>query len=178
MENKLIFSCAFVVIAVVSSCSNGENFVDKYRKDELCVMTVPPKLSRLTWLIGEWEYNFEGGRTIESWSNYFDNKMLGYSYTLMGNDTVSFESILIEEVYPDLFYIPTVREQNNAQPIKFKLSELKQDYVLFENPKHDFPQKISYQKLATDSLVAEISGLMEGDSSELSEIKFPMRRIK
>jgi hypothetical protein len=47
--------------------------------------------------------------------------------------------------------------------------------MIFENPAHDFPQFISYTKITTDSLVAEISGTKNGQARKQ---RFPMKRIK
>jgi len=34
--------------------------------------------------------------------------------------------------------------------------------IVFENPKHDYPNKITYSLVEKDSLIAEISGLKKG----------------
>jgi hypothetical protein len=47
--------------------------------------------------------------------------------------------------------------------------------LVFENPKHDYPKKITYTKINDDSLVAEISGILDGKPS--SE-KFSMKKNK
>jgi hypothetical protein len=47
--------------------------------------------------------------------------------------------------------------------------------LVFENPKHDYPKKITYTQITEDSLEAEISGILEGKAS--SE-KFSMKKIK
>jgi hypothetical protein len=36
---------------------------------------------------------------------------------------------------------------------------------VFENPKHDYPQKIVYKKATENSLVATISGMQQGKVS-------------
>jgi hypothetical protein len=44
--------------------------------------------------------------------------------------------------------------------------------LVFENPNHDFPNTIIYNKVEKDSLVAEISGMKEGVlKSELFKMK-------
>ena len=49
------------------------------------------------------------------------------------------------------------------------------DFMVFENPEHDFPTKITYKKINADSIVAEISGNRNG--KQASEL-FPMKRAK
>jgi hypothetical protein len=45
--------------------------------------------------------------------------------------------------------------------------------LVFENPKHGFPSKISYTQITKDSLFAEISGIQ--DKKAVKEA-FPMSR--
>ncbi|MNY81490.1 hypothetical protein D3C86_2230780 [compost metagenome] len=45
--------------------------------------------------------------------------------------------------------------------------------MVFENSKHDFPNKIIYNLVEKDSLIAEISGLKKG---KLYTEKFVMKR--
>lgn len=46
--------------------------------------------------------------------------------------------------------------------------------LVFENPEHDFPQRIGYTRVGPDSL----AGWIEGDSGgELRRIRFPFRRV-
>jgi hypothetical protein len=44
---------------------------------------------------------------------------------------------------------------------------------VFENPKHNYPQKIVYKKVNENSLVATISGMQQGKQSTES---YPMKR--
>jgi len=45
--------------------------------------------------------------------------------------------------------------------------------LIFEKPKHDFPQKITYNKISNDSLIAGISGMKDGKESKE---KYPMKK--
>ena len=47
--------------------------------------------------------------------------------------------------------------------------------LTFENPKHDYPNKIVYKKINNDSLVATIYGIKNG---KVSKENFPMKRKK
>ena len=46
--------------------------------------------------------------------------------------------------------------------------------MIFENPRHDFPQVISYAKTGANSLVAEISGVEKGKEHKET---YPMKKI-
>lgn len=47
--------------------------------------------------------------------------------------------------------------------------------VIFENPNHDFPQRVIYSQQTTDRLVARIEGTQSGT---LRSVEFPMRRTE
>lgn len=159
MKTRFLFAMSTLLIVVCTACNSSSD------------------LDKLLWLQGSWEYNFEGGRTVEAWEKKAEGQLDGYSYTIMGGDTVSQENILIKEKDGKLYYVPTVMEQNDGQPIEFAMVTLSDSTAVFENKAHDFPQKIEYKKIGTDSLEAKISGPMQGSSENL-EIKFPMRKIK
>lgn len=125
------------------------------------------------WLLGDWQNVSANGTYTESWVQQNDSMYNGQSYFIIENDTPSRESITIECIGHDVFYKPTVDGQNNNQPVAFKLTFASEKQLVFENRKHDFPQKIVYNLIHTDSMVAWISGTHEGKQDTLY---FPMRR--
>ena len=53
-----------------------------------------------------------------------------------------------------------------------KMTKGNEKEAVFENPKNDFPTKISYTKITNDSIVAAISGIQNGkEKSELFSMK-------
>lgn len=134
-----------------------------------------PQLKKADWLIGEWKNQTQKGLSVESWKKLNDSTFLGKSYVLRGTDTVSAEHIRLEAHHGNLYYIPTVKNQNEGKPVTFTMTTSSADHFVFENPEHDFPQKITYNRISKDSLVAEISGTYKGKQRA---IKFPMGRIK
>jgi len=133
------------------------------------------KMDKLKWLIGNWEINTPEGNYYESWKVINDSVYSGASYFISGKDTLSAETVSLEEREGELLYIPMVRDQNEGKPVTFRLTSSAEETYIFENPGHDFPQKISYRQLSADSLLAEVSGLVKG--SERKE-EFPMKRSK
>ncbi len=61
-----------------------------------------------------------------------------------GKDTSLLESIELTYKDGEFWYIPTIPDQNNQRQIPFKLVGAKGYYFVFENPEHDFPQRIIY----------------------------------
>jgi hypothetical protein len=74
-----------------------------------------------------------------------------------------------------LYYIATVKGQNNDKPVTFVRNDTIEKQLVFENPKHDFPQKIVYSMITKDSIVIEISGMQQG---KLSSERFSMKKSK
>lgn len=93
---------------------------------------------------------------------------------LRETDTVVFETIRLVEEDDHLAYIPTVGDQNDSLPVRFRSTAVAEGKLVFENKAHDFPQVISYLQINPDSLVAEISGTKNGTEQRRF---FPMRRV-
>ncbi len=133
------------------------------------------EIKKAEWLIGTWENKAARGSLYETWAKAGDAGFSGKSYILKEKDTVVFETIQLVQEQGRLFYIPTVKNQNDGLPVRFSLKAISDTGLVFENPQHDFPQIISYTKISTDSLVAEISGRKNGQERKQT---FPMRRVK
>lgn len=132
-------------------------------------------IEKASWLIGSWHNTSPEVSSTEVWEKKNDSTLSGISFAVVGKDTVSYETVSLEQIGKTTCYIPTVKEQNNAQPIKFTLTSSTANKMIFENPAHDFPTKIIYNRITNDSMVAEISGVVEG--KQRSE-QFPFVRKK
>lgn len=152
------------------SCKNSV----KERTTEQAPQTYE-ELNKAGWLIGGWENNSPEGRAIETWEKKNDSIYAGKSYFIMGKDTVSEESIVLEQHGKQLLYIPTVKDQNEGKPVTFSLTYSTNQQLVFENPQHDFPQKIAYTQITHDSVWIEVSGMVEG---KLQAQNYPMTRVK
>jgi hypothetical protein len=84
--------------------------------------------------------------------------LAGRSYSIKDQDTIVFETYKLVQEQDSLFHIPIVKNENNNLPVRFVLKFFSDTQLLFQNPTHDFPQVITYTKINSDSLVAEISG--------------------
>jgi len=131
------------------------------------------EIKKADWLIGDWENKSPQGDLSESWQKINDSVYKGQSYFIKGKDTLHFESIVLSETGGAVKYSPQVKGQNDDKPVDFKLTSATDKQLVFENPAHDFPQKITYAKVTNDSLVVEISGMQQGKPA--SE-KYPMKR--
>ena len=99
------------------------------------------------------------------------NMMLGMSHTVVGGTTREFEFMrIVQEENGDIFFVAKPSKQNEA---RFKLMNVSEREARFENPEHDFPQRIIYRRDA-DSLVGRIEGVSKGEERS---VEFPLKRI-
>ncbi|MCU0393686.1 MAG: DUF6265 family protein [Thermoflexibacter sp.] len=163
MKNTLKSLISLGIVALLFACATFKPS-DKF-----------DKIEKASWLLGKWA-NANPKRTLlEVWQKENDSTYTSQGYMIRNQDTTQTESISLEQRANQLFYVPTVKGQNNNAPVRFTLTQQTESQVVFENPKHDFPQKITYTLIHKDSLFAEVSGKIQG--AERSQ-KFPMKRIK
>lgn len=127
--------------------------------------TEKDQIKSANWLLGSWTSKINGGILLENWKQLNDSTFHGQSFFIKGNDTLHFESIVLQQKGEDLFYNANVKGQNENKAVPFKLTSKTEKQLVFENPKHDYPQKITYNLINKDSLVASISGVQLGKPS-------------
>jgi Domain of unknown function (DUF6265) len=147
------------------------------KKEKKANIAAPVKtynqISKANWFMGNWENLAKEGAFHENWIQKTDSSFSGKSFVLVGKDTVFSEDVILEQKNDSLFYIVSAKNQNNEKPVSFYLSSATSKQLVFENPKHDFPSKIVYNKVGTDSIVAEIFGTQ--NQKEIKE-RFPMKK--
>ncbi len=134
----------------------------------------PPAIGRLGWLAGSWRME-KGGRVIdEQWMAPAGGVMLGMGRTIAKGRVMEHEFLQIREgPGGDLFYIA----QPSGQPeATFQITSLSDTAVSFENPQHDFPQKISYTLQTVGVLLAAIEG--PGADGQVKRIEFTYQRVQ
>ena len=132
-------------------------------------------LKNAEWLIGTWKNTTPKGNIYETWSRISDKEFSGKSYFLKEQDTIVFETIRLVQEQEGVFYIPNVKGQNNDAPVRFAAGTVSETTMVFENAQHDFPQIISYTRISSDSLRAEISGTRNG---KVRKQIFSMERVR
>ncbi|MBO9687214.1 DUF6265 family protein [Roseateles chitosanitabidus] len=131
-----------------------------------------PSLDQLTWLAGCWaSENAEAG-SVEHWLPLAGGTMLGVSRTVRNGRTVEHEFMQIRrDAEGRVVYIALPSRQTEAS---FTAVSVGDRSVTFENPAHDFPQRILYKAVGEDRLAARIEGQRNGATRG---IDFPMRRV-
>ena len=128
------------------------------------------ELDGVAWLVGEWHRETRRGLSIERWSRLPDGGFVGESVVIPagGGEEVQVEALLLVRMGADIFYI--ARPRQNEYPTGFQLVAQTDTKIVFENPTHDFPQRITYLRTASDAFTATIAG--PGDDGESQEIEF------
>lgn len=130
-------------------------------------------LGQFSWMSGKWKGRSGGFLFYEQWSAAEGNCMSGYGCEISAEDTVFSEKIVLEQRGESFYYTPDVKE--NGAPVDFKFTGADHDSLIFENPAHDFPQRIIYFHTAADSMYACIDGKNKG---RYTRIEFLFAREK
>ncbi len=112
----------------------------------------------LSWLEGDWTSSTiskPGRKIVESWKKVTEHELAGRGVTLQGTDTVFVEKLKIIIEGNEIHYVADVSE--NSSPVHFIFTTIGPNLFICENPRHDFPKKISYQ-LEGYTLKAQTSG--------------------
>lgn len=124
-------------------------------------------LDDLRWLKGCWRT--QGGASVitEVWSAPPMPAMLGYSFTTRDGQIRDWEQTRIEIIDGTPTFIAMPR---GGAPVRFRLTStefesdtrLHGDSATFENPEHDYPQRVRYARVG-DRLTATISRIDGSD---------------
>ncbi|MBP6508289.1 MAG: hypothetical protein KA257_12055 [Opitutaceae bacterium] len=135
--------------------------------------TAKPTVDDLGWLAGRWQLEKNGRLVQEEWMSPAGGTMLGMSRTVKSGRTIEYEFLVLRaDESGDIFYIATPSAQPKAE---FKLVQLAEKSVVFENKAHDFPQRIGYALNADRSLLAYIEGERDGKTKR---IEYPYQPAK
>lgn len=129
------------------------------------------KLKKAEWFLGNWENVSEEASLTEKWIVKNDSTYYAETYYIGNGDTLFSEKVDLVQIGSELFFIPTVTNQNDNKGVEFRLTAFADDELIFENPEHDFPKKITYKLIDKDSIFAQISG--DGKVQD-----FPFRRVR
>ncbi len=107
------------------------------------------------FLQGTWKA--DGRDTYEKWE-VFEKAFRGKGYKLRDNVESISEELEIREIDGAVYYLATVASQNDGATIRFKMTEIGPDRLVFENPQHDFPKKIIYRRVSDEELAVQVLG--------------------
>jgi hypothetical protein len=126
------------------------------------------------WLNGCWALEDGKRRVEEQWTASGGVLMVGsgHEYAKPKGNLVESELTRIEFLGGRLVYIAAP----SSQPAdSFAAIEASGSRVVFENAKHDFPQRIGYERVAPDSVLAWVEGTEGGNPRR---VEYPYHRAR
>lgn len=131
------------------------------------------QLQQLSWLVGCWGPDDEQTGSSEQWQLVDGKTLAGSSESLRKGRVVGHESMRIapDEQGRLTYYAHPEGQAETA----FVLSSLDSGEAVFDNSGHDFPQRIVYQSLAPDAMLARLEA---GTGDTLRVMDFPMQRVE
>lgn len=130
----------------------------------------PATIDQMTWLQGCWIQTRPNDVIEERWMGPGGGVMLGMGRTLRDGKLRDYEYTRIVEADGSLAYMA---EPSGQEKATFPLKSLTPDMAVFENPTHDFPQRVIYRRLGADQIVARIEGQIGGQARS---VDFPYKR--
>jgi hypothetical protein len=117
-------------------------------------------IQQLSWMAGTWVQTKDADTVQESWLGPQGNTMVAVNLTQSARRGTSFEFLRIVETPNGLSYMASPNGRSPAT--EFKLKEMGDKRVVFENPTHDFPQRVIYWREADGGMKARIEGTVQG----------------
>jgi hypothetical protein len=118
----------------------------------------PSRVAALEWMTGTWAHDTASGMVTETWLGPANGLMVAANLTTGAGGRKSFEFLRIADTADGFSYFAS---PGGRTPVEFRLKELAERRVVFENPAHDFPQRILYWRDG-DFLLARIEGTLRG----------------
>jgi hypothetical protein len=127
------------------------------------------------FLVGVWKMQRKNSVLFEEWT-LTSGSYRGRGYIVRATgDTMVTETTLIDQRSDGLYFVPTTQNQNNKQPVYFRMTSVSDSGFISENKEHDFPQTIAYT-VANDSILhVKIDGTVSG---KYRKEEFSFKRAK
>ena len=175
-EKRVVTESSYTFTPVADGLRVAMKTTGPYASERLCLYRRPEqieprepvveKADALAWLAGNWRGTRGKASIEERWSEPAGGAMLGTSRTVSGGRMTAFEFLRVVEKDGRLLY---VAQPNGKTATEFTLVELEESRAVFENPFHDHPQRISYERV-DEQLAAEIS-YIDGSSPQRFDFK-------
>lgn len=130
-----------------------------------------PAAEPLAWMSGCWRMTRGSTVIDEHWLSPLGGMLLGTGRTVKNGMVQEYEFVILRTTPSGATYEAHPSGQDSTTFTSHTAPT--GDQVVFENPAHDFPQKVGYRRVGTDSLLAWIEGNVgNGDK----RIEFPYVR--
>ena len=126
-------------------------------------------LNQLAWFAGCWQIA-RGDQVIdEQWMAPRAGVMLGMSRTVRAGRTTATEFVTLRVVDDRIVYEANPSAQ---KPTPFPATTVSPARAVFENPAHDYPKRIVYERKSDTTITASID-----DGSGGKRVEYPFRRV-
>lgn len=98
---------------------------------------------------------------VEHWQSVDDTLLIGGGFLMVDDTLRQTEKLSIVYQGGQLVYLATVPDQNDGKVIAFPLKLHDDSTMTFTNPRHDFPNVISYHFITDSSLWIEVKSLTD-----------------
>ena len=142
-----------LVLSITGIVQGQEN-----QNDTLSLNQATQSLDAFGWLAGSWGSEANGIETEEVWMGPKAGLMVGMNRTVSKAGKTTFEYFRLVQKDET---ITLLASPSGKAPTPFTLKESVDSTAVFENLKHDFPQRIIYRR-ENDRLVARIEGIING----------------
>jgi hypothetical protein len=119
----------------------------------------PSALADLAWMAGHWVATVGDVHMEEIWTEPRGGIMLGIHRDVAVSGSAFFEYLRIEDRDGEVAYVASPFGRGMTD---FALVLSEDQRAIFENPAHDFPQRIIYRRDG-DRLIARVEGTVDGE---------------
>jgi hypothetical protein len=133
----------------------------------------PASLELFAWLEGEWLRETKRGQAAERWVRVSEDTFEGEAIVPAGGEMRVFERLRLVRLGDEVFYI--AKPDENPYPTAFLLVARDETRFVFENPEHDFPQRIVYTRDGEHGLRVRVEGPRDGETDGF-DLAFSRRR--
>lgn len=124
----------------------------------------PATIDQMAWLSGCWIQARPNGSVEELWMAPGGGTMLGLGRTVRDGKLREYEFVRVVEADGSLAFVAKPSGQDEAS---FPLKAITPAEAVFENPAHDFPQRVVYRRLGPDAVAARVEGRIGGQDKAI-----------
>jgi Domain of unknown function (DUF6265) len=136
------------------------------------VAQTPLRVEQVAWLTGCWEAATPRGTVEETWFAPRGATMIASGRTVRDSKFIGSDFVVLREQDGALAYEAHPDGKSGAVFVARRVDDGR---VVFENPAHDYPQRVGYERRDADAMLAWIDGTLKGQARRS---EFPFRRVK
>jgi len=129
-------------------------------------------IEQVAWLTGCWAADGAEPGTVEHWLAPAAGTMFGVNRSVRGGRLAQFEFMAIRTAHDGRLVFVALPGGRNAT--EFAARSVTSSEVVFENSRHDFPNRVIYRRTGERTMLGRIEGQANG---EARAVDFPFTRV-